>query len=76
MSLLVETRIAVVRSSQIVLSREEAWQCLRQSEQPWPRAVNFMSGPSRTADIEQTVTLGAHGPYRVHVILWHDLLSS
>ena len=34
-----------------------------------PRAVNFISGPSRTADIEQTVTLGAHGPYRVHVVL-------
>lgn len=34
-----------------------------------PRAVNFISGPSRTADIEQTVTLGAHGPYRVHIIL-------
>lgn len=34
-----------------------------------PRAVNFISGPSRTADIEQTVTLGAHGPYRVHIVL-------
>ena len=34
-----------------------------------PRAVNFVSGPSRTADIEQTVTLGAHGPYRVHIVL-------
>jgi len=34
-----------------------------------PRAVNFISGPSRTADIEQTVTLGAHGPYRVHIII-------
>ena len=34
-----------------------------------PRAVNFISGPSRTADIEQTVTMGAHGPYRVHIIL-------
>ena len=34
-----------------------------------PRAVTFISGPSRTADIEQTVTLGAHGPYRVHIIL-------
>ncbi len=78
-SLLVETHIAVVRSSQIFSNMEEAWQCLRQSEQPWPRAVNFISGPSRpfrTADIEQTVTLGAHGPYRVHVILWHDLPSS
>ena len=34
-----------------------------------PRAVSFISGPSRTADIEQTVTLGAHGPYRVHILL-------
>ena len=34
-----------------------------------PRAVNFISGPSRTADIEQTVTLGAHGPARVYVVL-------
>jgi L-lactate dehydrogenase complex protein LldG len=34
-----------------------------------PRAVNFISGPSRSADIEQTVALGAHGPYRVHVLL-------
>jgi L-lactate dehydrogenase complex protein LldG len=34
-----------------------------------PRAVNFVSGPSRTADIEQTVTLGAHGPYRVLIIV-------
>jgi L-lactate dehydrogenase complex protein LldG len=34
-----------------------------------PRAVNFVSGPSRTADIEQTLVLGAHGPYRVHIVL-------
>jgi L-lactate dehydrogenase complex protein LldG len=34
-----------------------------------PRATFFVSGPSRTADIEQTIVVGAHGPYRVHVIL-------
>jgi L-lactate dehydrogenase complex protein LldG len=42
---------------------------LRRDIGSMPRAVNFISGPSRTADIEQTVTLGAHGPYRVHVLL-------
>jgi len=68
-SLLPETHIAVVRKSRIVRGMEEAWQLLREELVTPPRAVHFISGPSRTADIEQTVTIGAHGPYRVHVIL-------
>ena len=55
----------------IVADMEEAWQRLRAETAGMPRAINFVSGPSRTADIEQTVTLGAHGPYRVHIILVH-----
>ena len=68
-SLLPETHIAVVTQSRIVRGMEEAWQLMREEVGRPPRAVNFISGPSRTADIEQTVTLGAHGPYRVHIIL-------
>jgi L-lactate dehydrogenase complex protein LldG len=72
-SLLPETHIAVVRASRIVRAMEEAWQLLR-NEYPsaLPRSVNFISGPSRSADIEQTVTIGVHGPYRVHIVLVHD----
>jgi L-lactate dehydrogenase complex protein LldG len=68
-SLLPETHIAVLREGRIVRSMEDAWALLRRARMGMPRGVNFISGPSRTADIEQTVTLGAHGPYRVHIIL-------
>ncbi|MFZ5523353.1 MAG: LutC/YkgG family protein [Pseudomonadota bacterium] len=68
-SLLPETHVAIVDPRRIVATMEDAWDMLRKEYRQPPRAVNFVSGPSRTADIEQTVTLGAHGPYRVLLIL-------
>ena len=68
-SLLPETHIAVLESGRVVRTMEDAWALLRRERHALPRAVSFISGPSRTADIEQTVTMGAHGPYRVHIIL-------
>ena len=70
-SLLPETHIAVLPASRIVRGMEDAWALLRaeRGATAMPRAVNFISGPSRTADIEQTLVLGAHGPYRVHIVL-------
>lgn len=68
-SLLPETHIAIVHAARIVRTMEDAWRLLRDERGTLPRAVNFVSGPSRTADIEQTVSLGAHGPYRVHIVL-------
>ena len=68
-SLLPETHVAVLDPRRIVATMEDAWDLMRKEYNQPPRAVNFISGPSRTADIEQTVTLGAHGPYRVLIIL-------
>jgi L-lactate dehydrogenase complex protein LldG len=34
-----------------------------------PRTVNFVTGPSRSGDIEQKILLGAHGPRRLHIIV-------
>ncbi len=71
-SLLPETHIALVPVSRIVPGMEEAFALIRAECGELPRAVNFISGPSRTGDIEQTLVLGAHGPYRVHIVLLRD----
>ena len=68
-TLLPDTHIAVVRADRIVSGMEEAFALIRRERGGLPRAVNLISGPSRTGDIEQTIVLGAHGPYRVHVLV-------
>ena len=68
-SLLPETHIAIVHASRILAYMEDAWDLARKELGTLPRAVNFISGPSRTGDIEQTIVLGAHGPYRVHLVI-------
>ena len=70
-SLLPETHIALVDAIRIVAHMEDAWNLARAELGGLPRAVNFISGPSRTGDIELTIVLGAHGPYRVHLVI-HD----
>ena len=67
--LLPETHVAIVRADQVVAGMEEAFARIRAECGPLPRAVNLVSGPSRTGDIEQTIVLGAHGPRRLHVVL-------
>jgi L-lactate dehydrogenase complex protein LldG len=68
-TLLADTWVAVLRADRIVAGMEEAFALVRDERGDMPRAVNMISGPSRTGDIEQTIVLGAHGPYRVHILV-------
>ena len=68
-TLLPATHVAVLRAERIVSGMEEAFALIRNERGALPRAVNLISGPSRTGDIEQTVVVGAHGPYRVHILV-------
>jgi L-lactate dehydrogenase complex protein LldG len=72
LNLLAETEIVVLRASAIVGAYEDGWDRLRAEIGEMPRNVMFVTGPSRSADIEQTLELGAHGPRRLHVVLVGD----
>lgn len=71
LNFLPETHIVVMEAGDLVGTYEEVWTRLREKfgEGEMPRTVNMITGPSRTADIEQTLELGAHGPRRLHVII-------
>ena len=71
LNLLPDTHIVVLREDDIVSGYEEVWAKLREryGKDRMPRTVNTITGPSRTADIEQTIELGAHGPRRMHIIV-------
>ena len=77
LNFLPENHVVVLRASQVVGSYEDAFQRLRAAvgQGRMPRAVNMITGPSRTGDIEQTILLGAHGPRRLHVLLVDDTAS-
>lgn len=72
LNLLSDTAVVLLRASAIVGPYEDAWDRLRARGEGMPRNVMFVTGPSRSADIEQTLELGAHGPRRLHIILLDD----
>jgi L-lactate dehydrogenase complex protein LldG len=75
LNFLPDTHIVLVRADQVVASYEDGWDLVRARSGPgnaaaeMPRTINFITGPSRTGDIEQRIQLGAHGPRRLHIIL-------
>ena len=72
LNLLADTEIVLLRASRLVGAYEEAWDRLRTDMGGMPRNVMLVTGPSRSADIEQTLELGAHGPRQLHVVLVED----
>ena len=68
LNFLPENHVVVLHEDQVVNHLDDVFPVLRALSTP-PRAVNFVTGPSRTADIEQTLEIGAHGPRRLHVLL-------
>ncbi|GAB5388008.1 MAG: lactate utilization protein [Alphaproteobacteria bacterium] len=69
LNFLPDNHIVVLDRATILPCYEDAWDMIRSRDEAWPRTVNWITGPSRTADIEQTIQMGAHGPRRLHILL-------
>ena len=72
-SLLPPIHVAIVRPSQILECLEDIFILRRlayyQGDEDMGSYMNFITGPSRTADIEQTLVIGVHGPREAHLVL-------
>ncbi len=66
-----EHHIVVVKAADIGASLEDAFASIASTygKGQMPRTVNFITGPSRSGDIEQTILLGAHGPRALHIVI-------
>jgi L-lactate dehydrogenase complex protein LldG len=71
LNFLPDHHLVVVDERDIAGDYESVWDRIRVSfgANKMPRAVNWITGPSRSGDIEQTHLLGAHGPRSLHVLV-------
>ena len=68
LNFLPETHIIMDYESHVVKHVDDVFASLRRYN-TMPRAINFVTDPSRTADIEQTLEIVAHGPRRMNILL-------
>jgi L-lactate dehydrogenase complex protein LldG len=74
LNFLPDNHIVVVAAKDIASDYESVWNRVRFAfgKSTMPRTVNWITGPSRSGDIEQTMLLGAHGPRRLHIVVVRD----
>ena len=69
-----ENHIIIAKASQVVTEIKDALSGIKKRyPEKLPSQISLITGPSRTADIEKTLVLGAHGPKKLFVIFIDDL---
>ncbi len=63
-----DNHLVVLEERDLLGTPEDLWAMLRERGLPLPRTVNWITGPSRSGDIEMTMLMGAHGPIRLHIL--------
>jgi len=74
LSIYPHVHIVIAYTSQLVLDLKDGLKLLKQKYPDYlPTMISNITGPSRTADIEKTLVLGAHGPKELYVFLLEDI---
>jgi len=68
-SLMPKLHIAIVKSNQFVKRTADVFNYYVDNKQNLPSSINFITGPSRSADIENDLSIGVHGPANICVII-------
>lgn len=71
-SLVTTVLMAIFRADQLVTRMGEAFEQIRSQyagDEPLPSSLNLITGPSRSADIENDLTIGIHGPGKVYAVI-------
>lgn len=71
-SMLTDICVVLLPVSAIVPGLDEAGALLTQLESEGHRYMSFVTGPSRTGDIEMVLTIGVHGPKELHILILED----
>lgn len=71
-TMICDTHVLALPKSRVVREIYQAEDLLRRCLAEENMYAAFISGPSRTADIERVLTLGVHGPLEMHVVLLDD----
>lgn len=71
LNFLPDHHLVVMKASDVTGDMESLWARIRKryGKGEMPRTLNFITGPSRSGDIEQTILLGAHGPRSLHILI-------
>ncbi|MGO1649667.1 MAG: LutC/YkgG family protein [Sphingobacterium sp.] len=73
LSVYAPVHIVIAKASQLVLDIKDGFDLIRERYEPnLPTMISTVSGPSRTADIEKRLVLGAHGPKELYLFLLED----
>lgn len=74
LSLIPPVHIAIVRKSDIIPDMFDFWARFKNvPNTQMPSSIAFITGPSKTADLEGILITGVHGPGKVHVVVADDV---